>query len=108
MASKHHSLNLSELGDVTDVLVAFEEHNNVRIHLVTETVYTSKGPDLAVGAYAWDRVAEEPGARCLASVSVRCSAMNLRAWNAVLTRVLYMLDGQLAKNEFAATEVNKA
>jgi len=108
LASRHHSLDLSELMDVTQLLCAFEEHNSVRIHLVVETLNTSKGPCLVVGAYAWDRPAEEPGARCLASVSVRCLDLNLRHWNAALTHVLYALDFQLALNEFDALEKPKA
>jgi len=100
LASRHHSLDLSELMDVTQLLCAFEEHNSVRIHLVIETLNSSKGPSLVVGAYAWDRSPGEPGASCLASVSVRCSDLNLRHWNAALTHVLYKLDFQLVLNEF--------
>jgi hypothetical protein len=99
LASKHHSLNLSEVADLTELLLQFEEHNQLRITLTVETLMRKTGPTLAVGAIAYNRGEDGPEAKPLAYVSVICSAINLRHWNAALTHVLYVLDSQLARNE---------
>ena len=105
MASKHHSLNLSEVSDMTALLHSFEEHNQIRVTLTVETLMRRTGPTLAIGAIAYNSGDDSPGAKPLAYVSVICSAINLRHWNAALTHVLYVLDAQLALNEMhLATE----
>jgi len=100
LGSRHHSLDLSELMDVTDLLRAFEQQNTVRISLRFGVVEHQRAPTLGLVGEAWAKGGESMEARPLASVSVICSDLGLKTWNAVLTQVLYMLDFQLALNEF--------
>lgn len=99
MGSRHHSLQMTEVADVTDVLNGFEMHNNVRIEIRLNVLLTSKGPDLVMRAAAHDAGREIGDLPSLASVSVKCSAMNLRTMMGALTHLLYALDFQLALNE---------
>lgn len=108
LASRHHSLDLSEVKDVTDLLIAFENVNSVVISMELRAVSGEAGPDTVVAAFAWSRKADDTEAMLLASVSVRCSATNLRHFRAVVTHVLYLLDFRLALNEFDSAEKKKA
>ena len=107
MASRHHSLDYSEVRDVTQLLEDFEQHNSIRITLTVETLHTSAGPTIALGAIAYDRENDNGEAKPLAYVSVKCSALNLRRWTAAITHVLYVLDAQLARNEMSPGVKNK-
>lgn len=108
MASRHHSLDLSELADVTDLVAGFEEHNNVRLSIRFSRVSKQGVPGLMVVAEAWPPEDDLAEVKPLASVNVRCLALNLRTWNAVLTHVMYALDFQLALNEFESAATKKA
>jgi len=108
LASRHHSLDLSELMDVTDLLRAFEEHNSCTVNLSFNIARHRKVPTLVVNANCYEGREESVGQRCLGYVSVTCSDLNLKTWNAVLTHVLYTLDFKLALNEFDALEKPKA
>jgi|SRR5882672_9110855 len=94
--------------DVTDLVAGFEAHNHVRISFRFGMAHVSKGPSLSVTAEAWEMDEDAPGAQPLASVSVICSAMNLKSWNAVLTHVMYALDFQLALNDLETKAPQKA
>ena len=104
MASRHHSLDLSEIADVTDLVAAFEEHNQVRLSFRFGRVMAGKQPALAVTAEAWPKEEGSGEVKPLASVRVICSDLNLKSWNSALTHVMYALDFQLALNELAAKE----
>jgi len=108
LASRHHSLDLSELADVTELLVGFEKHNNVRLSLRVSAVTRGKSPALVIVAEAWPTVDEQAVHGPLALVNVNCSDLNLKHWNAVLTHVLYALDFQLALNEYGSVEQKRA
>lgn len=108
MAQRHHSLDLSEMGDVTDMLLGFEEHNHCRIAFRFGLVHSGKTPTVAIDGEAWTEFLGEPGAQLSASVNVKCSDLNLRTWNAALIHVLYALDFQLALNEFEGAGTKKA
>lgn len=100
MASRHFSLVMTDLGDVIDMLQAFDTQNNVHTVMAFSLVKDSPKVDLLVTAEAWARPAVDPVAKPLASVSVTCLGMNLRTWGAVLTHVLFALDFKLALNEW--------
>lgn len=108
MASRHHSLDLSEVMDVTDLLLAFELQNQVSIKLSMMTYSGSKGPDMVVTGEAWENKVKCGEVKQLASVSVRCSATNLKHFKAVVTHVLYALDFRIALNEFESVETKRA
>lgn len=99
MASRHHSLDYSEVKDVTQLLQDFEEHNQVVLDVGLHLEVTKKGPGIVMSAEAYTKDVERPGAPLLASVSVRCLDMNLKHWGAAITHLLYVLDAQLALNE---------
>jgi len=99
---------MTEVADCVDMLCGFEEHNSCRITVEVSTEKTRTTRTLVLTASAWSAVPENTEAPLLASVSVRCSAMNLRAWNSALTHVMYALDFQLALLELGHAEPKKA
>jgi hypothetical protein len=107
LASRHHSLDLSEIADVTDMLFGFEEHNNCQVTMNVSCEQAGKVRTLIVAATAWRKGQLPVGVDCLASVSVTCSALNLRNWNSALTHALYALDFQLALKELGHAEPKK-
>jgi hypothetical protein len=108
LGSRHHSLNMSEWMDVTDLLRAFELHNEVCITVSMTTLTTPKGPDLAVMVSAEGKSRKSGDQMLLASVLVKCSSLNLKALQSVVTHALYALDFQLALNEWGVAENKKA
>lgn len=108
MGSRHHSLNMSEWMDVTDLLVAFEQQNEVSITVSMMTLRTPKGPDLAVMVSASGKSRKSGEVTQLASVSVRCLALRLNSLASAITHALYALDFQLALNEWGVAETKKA
>lgn len=108
MASRHHSLNMSEWADVTDLLQAFEMHNEVKLKVSIAHLSTPKGPDLAVVVEATGKSRKFGEVTQLALVSVKCSALRLNSLMSVITHALYALDFQLALNEFGVAETKKA
>jgi|SRR5882672_11042804 len=90
---------MTEIADVRDLLVGFEEQNRVRIELRVSLIVKAGDPDVCIYAATHDHLGEIGDLPPSASVSVKCSAMNLRTWKAALTHVLYALDFQLALNE---------
>jgi hypothetical protein len=99
---------MTEVRDMTDLVEAFQLQNSVWLQFRFAMSETSKVPSLAVTAIAMDTKEDVPEAKCLASVSVICSAMNLRHWNGVLTHLMYALDFQLALNEFDGVNKKRA
>jgi len=108
LARRHHSLDLSELADVTDLVGAFQDQNRVKVYFRFNVGKIGVAPEVFLTAECWGVDQETTEVPPLASVSVKCSALNLRAWNAVLTHVLYALDFQLALNEFGSVETKRA
>lgn len=99
MGSRHHSLDYSEVKDVTQLVQDFQELNGVHVRMELEVVQFGRGPQLQVTAEAWESRHPSTGAPLLASASVGCSATNLKHLRDVVTHVLYMLDGRLAEAE---------
>lgn len=108
MASRHHSLDMSELKDVTELLVAFQEQNRVYIKCRFEAQVREKGPVMFLTAECWGAEEDSLEVPPSASVSLNCSVMNLKGWNAVVTHALYALDFQLALNEFEKPATQRA
>ena len=100
MGSRHISLEMGDVADTTLLLAAFEQQNNVRLELRLSVEYRGVRPTLLIVALAhrWDvEIGEVPP---LASASVKCSDMNLKALGAALTHAMYVLDSQLAEAEW--------
>jgi len=108
LASRHHSLEMSEIADVTDMLNGFQTHNSCLITVEVSVEVVNKAPGLVLLAKAWKAEEVRSGASLLASVSVKCSAMNLKQWNSALTHVMYALDFQLALLELGHAAPQKA
>jgi len=108
LGSRHHSLNMSEVGDVIDLLSAFEKHNQVRLEMRLSVEWKESVPDLAITTIAHPKEGEIGEVTPLGSVSVRCSAMNLKTVMGVLTHAMYTLDFQLACNELLFVEPKRA
>jgi len=94
--------------DVTDLLRGFEEQNSCIIKIRFGLSEKERFPTIAVVAEAWSMEEEEQERKHLASVNVTCSDLNLKTWNAVLTQTMYMLDFQLALNEFETKAPKRA
>ena len=88
--------------DVMMNIVAFEILNSVRLEIRLSVVDRHGRADLAIAALAHDRAVEIGEAPPLASASVTCLGTRLTTLEAALIHALYMLDGQLAKNELGA------
>jgi hypothetical protein len=91
---------MSEIGDVIDLLEAFEKHNGCQIQLRLTVEKTTKGPDLRVTAAAWEAGIDRSAAKLWALVSVKCSATNLRTLRDAAIHVMYALDLKLVLREF--------
>lgn len=81
------------------VMLAFEAMNKVRLEVRISRVDDGPASDLAVAVLAHSLEAEIGGLPPLASVSVRCSALNLRTVDAAILAAMYRLDFQLAEHE---------
>jgi hypothetical protein len=98
---------MSEIADVTDMIAGFQEHNSCWLMVVVTMEETPKHRTLVLGMTAYDAPIVSLGAKPLASVSVKCSAMNLKKWNSALTHAMYALDFQLALKELGHAEPKK-
>lgn len=99
---------MTELADVRDLMIGFESHNQVTLECRFSVVWRQLKPDVVLTVLAHDHTKEIGEVPPLASVSVRCSAMNLRTWNAVLTHAMYALDFQIALHELSDPAAQKA
>jgi len=108
LASRHFSLDMSDLGDVTDMLYAFEKHNNIKLELRMDLTTPQMPVSLRIAALAHTPGIEIGVAPPLASVSVTCSDFNVSSLGAALTHVMYALDFKLALNEMHCVEVKRA
>lgn len=103
MASRRASLSGPDWRDVTGNLIAFEAINNVKIVLRLETGDRNGYADLLVAAVAEGRTEVDGVLPVLASANVKCSDMKSMSLEAVVIRLLYQLDSNLADGEFAKT-----
>jgi len=88
--------------------MGFEEHNSVRLEVRLSLESKNGIPDIVIAGLAHARDVEIGEVSPLASVSVRCSAMNLKHLSAALIHVMYTLDFQLALAEMAVGAPIKA
>jgi len=101
VASRHHSLDYSEVKDVTQLLQDFEEHNGVTVRVSFQVEMSGKAPGIVMYAEAYERPTVDTGAEPWVSVNVRCLDMNLRHWGGAVTHLLYVLDSAIARREMA-------
>lgn len=89
----------SDVLDVTELLCSFEEQNSVMIEIRLSRVGSGQHSDLMMVMVAHAVGAEIGVAPPLASVNVRCLALNRKKLEAAVIHGLYLLDFQLAQNE---------
>jgi len=104
MASRHHSLDYSEVKDVTQLVQDFEEHNAVCVVIGFFVEVKEKAPRTVMIAEAFTPATAAAERVCLASVEVDTYAMNLKHWAAAVTHLLYVLDAKLAWEEMQPGE----
>lgn len=104
MATRHHSLQMSEVADLTDMVAGFEEHNTCVLEMKIMSSTEGKARDLVLTLVGWPKEGMSPGVKPLASVSVKCSATNLKHWNSALIHAMYALDFQFALLELGHAE----
>ena len=83
-------------------LLAFESINNLQIEIRLSREEEGEKSEMLCVVVAHPRgqpIGEVPP---LASVSVKCSALNLRTLESAVIHALYLLDSKLAWGEFAA------
>jgi len=108
LASRHFSLDMSDLGDTTDMLYAFEKHNSVKLELRLDLTTPCMPVSLRIAALAHEQGKEIGDQPPLASVNVICSDLNVTSLAAALIHVMYALDFKLALNEMHCVEVKRA
>jgi hypothetical protein len=99
LASKHFSLQMGEVVDILDLLNGFQVFNGVSLETRVSPTGMRGKMDLMVTMLAHKPEADRAVVPPLASVSVRCLDTGLRNLRDVVTHVLYLVDGQLARNE---------
>lgn len=104
MASRHHSLQMSEVADVIDILIGFQEHNKVRLAIELTVVMKDAAPSLQLVATAWPPQVTGVVLALPASVVCDTRTMNLRNLKDAVTHALYALDFRLALDEYGGTK----
>lgn len=99
---------MTEVADVVDTWQAFELHNKVALVMRMEIEVSGKTPTIRILAEAHETKETIGVVPLLASVSVKCSDMNLKHFKDALTHVLYALDFKLALREFDSASNKKA
>lgn len=99
---------MTEVADVVDTWQAFELHNKVALVMRMELEMSGKVPTLCILLEAHETKEKIGVVPLLASVSVRCSDMNLKHFKDALTHVLYALDFKLALSELDSANNKKA
>jgi len=87
--------------ELIGIVEAFELQNSVRIELRATLTIWKGSRDLQWVASAFSRTVEGTGVLPLAYASVRCGEQRLVTMEAVVLRLLYALDFQLAQRELA-------
>ena len=101
MASSRGTSNGADWRDVTGNIVAFEAINGVQVVVSLTTADYHGRADLLLQLTAFNPDPTLSEAVALGSVSLTTSSLRLRTLEAALIHGLYMLDGVLAKGEFA-------
>lgn len=108
LGSKHSLSNGNESQELTDLVAGFEVINKCKITLTSSLVLTKGYLDLKwiATAHPSSEAASEQSSLALASASVWGG--DYRTFLALLTRLLYAMDFQLALNEFDMVLPKKA
>lgn len=108
MASRHHSLDYSEVKDVTQLVQDFQEHNAVYVEIGFSVATPGNIPRIVMTAEARTPAIAGVEPALLAYVEVDTLRMNLKHWGAAVTHLLYVLDARLAMNEMQGSQENRA
>jgi len=108
LGSKHALSNGSEADEMTDLLVAFEQENKCKITLLISAQLKKGYMDLCWTAVALGMLTQEPDQPPSVLASVSVWAGDFKTLMALVSRLLYALDFQLALNEFDTVPTKKA
>lgn len=104
MASRHHSLDLSEVKDIIQVLQDFEEHNGIAVTFSCGVLRTPKAPRLHACVDVWPKDPTTTGPARLTSARLTTSDISPKTMNGLVTHLLYIADGKLALREMRGDE----
>jgi len=99
LASRHHSLEMTEVKDVIEIIQNFEEHTGTHPAFAFSVVNADKAPRLMVTATAYEKPLDPAGPVQLASAQFNTSTTSHRFLRDVVTHALYLLDAKLAWKE---------
>lgn len=108
MALKHGSSATLGLGELMDIVAAFEQQNTVRVELRSELTKWNGARDMVWTASAFPLSPTVAGVKPLAYANVRCLEKRLVTMEAVLLQLLYALDFQLAEKELGGSGTLRA
>lgn len=108
MASRHHSLEMTDVEDVAELLSNFEAHAGVSAAVALSVVRVGKVRTIQMTATAWEPLMDGAVPVLLASVSATCSVMRVKSLGGALTQLVYLLDGALACREMENALGNRA
>lgn len=89
------------------MLQAFQHINVCSVDLGVRLEVKGSRIELVLTGVCWTHGADRREVKPLASQSVKCSTTGLRSLEAATIHLLYLLDGQLARNEFGAIGSNE-
>lgn len=108
MAQKHDSSGGIGMGELIDIVAAFEAQNHITVKLRAEMVVENGKRDFQWVAEAWSLKTLEQAARILGYARSLCLGRRLLTMEAVVLQLLYALDFQLALLEVPETARPKA
>lgn len=101
MVSRHHSLEMTDVEDVAELLSNFCQHSGVEVAVALSVVGVGKRRTLQMTMVAYEPFKEDVGPVQLVSVSATCLDMQVKSLGAALTHLVYLTDGALASREMA-------
>ena len=90
--------------EISELMEAFETQNACRISIELRNGLMGGRLSLELIGHAWNNTAERTAAPLLASASVRCSALRMANLEGAIIRLLYSLDGEIARVEMRGEE----
>lgn len=108
LASRHHSLEMTDVEDVAELLSNFQEQTGVFVTVGLMVVGAGKVRTIALMGTAFEGT--QPGAEPvpLVSASATCLDIGAKSLGGALTQLVYMMDGALASREMALAGKHRA
>lgn len=108
MAQSKNSSSSVTCEEISELIEAFEEQNSCRMSIEMRNGLLGGKQSLELVGHAWNNNTESMAPPLLASASVRCSAIRMANLEGAIIRVLYSLDGEMARTEMEGNENKSA